>query len=51
MHHEEKQTRTTIYHQPEVEETCILCGKDEMTVHFKGKCVCENCLTYVKELD
>jgi hypothetical protein len=50
LHHKEQPSANTIYKQPEMTGSCILCGKDTMAVNFKGKCVCEDCLTFVKEL-
>ncbi len=30
--------------------TCIFCGNEFGNINYKGKCVCEECLSYIREL-
>lgn len=30
--------------------SCVFCGNKFGNINFKGKCVCEDCLSYIKEL-
>lgn len=30
--------------------TCIFCGNTNGNIDFKGRCVCEECLSFVKDL-
>ena len=30
--------------------SCVFCGSEFGSINFKGRCVCEECLTFVKDL-
>ena len=32
----------------EKEQTCVICGKDDDLVMFKGKCLCQDCVHELK---
>jgi hypothetical protein len=50
LHHTDQQAATVIYKSPKSMHSCVLCGKDTLTVRFKGKCVCEDCLNFARDL-
>ena len=31
-------------------DTCVFCGSKFGSIDFKGRCVCEECLCYVKDM-
>ncbi len=39
-----------LYPDPMPMNTCVFCGKEFADINFKGRCVCEDCIAYVKEL-
>ena len=44
-----KEDRILLF-DPMPQTSCVFCGNQYGTVNFKGKCVCEDCLSFVKDL-
>lgn len=36
--------------ESDMPDDCVFCGNEFSNIGFKGKCVCEECLCFVKEL-
>jgi hypothetical protein len=50
MNHSTATERSTFSYAESAQPSCVLCGSDTGMVFFRGKLVCEDCLSFVKGL-